>query len=281
MATSRPRCGRIAYTNDLPIYAAFDARAVHFPGELVPDVPSALNRALLAGQLACSPISSFFYAQHPDQFVLLPRVCIGSQREVRSIFLISATPPEALAGHLILVTRESSTGRAVFETICRNNFGFVPALVDSDDPMALYRRGGSCLLIGDKAIDASLEAKKEHVYDLGELWSRLVGGPMVYAVWAARRDYARAEPDAVAKIADVLERARAWGERNLEKVIVLAQRMRPRPRGFYEEYYGALNFRFDEAAQAGLSCFFDVAAACGVLPKAPELEFVNEELARA
>ena len=38
------RAGRINYTNDLPIYCAFDEGAVAFPGALVADVPAAAER---------------------------------------------------------------------------------------------------------------------------------------------------------------------------------------------------------------------------------------------
>lgn len=275
------RCGRIDYTNDLPIYAAFDAGAVRFPGTLRAGVPTDLNRALLDGALDCSPVSSFFYAQRADDLVLLPRVCIGSHREVRSICLISATPPGELSGHLILVTKESATGRALLETICRLVFGFVPALVESDDPFALYRKGGACLLIGDRALDAALAAPKEHVHDLGILWHEHFGTPMVYAVWAARRELAEKETEGIGKIASALERARDWGAANLEKVIVLAQRARPRPPGFYEDYYRALHFDFDAAAQAGLATFFERAASCGVLSRVPDFAFVGEPMVRA
>jgi chorismate dehydratase len=53
------RSGRIIYTNDLPIYTAFDEGAVRYPGALVADVPSNLNAMLLDGRLDLSPISAF------------------------------------------------------------------------------------------------------------------------------------------------------------------------------------------------------------------------------
>ena len=53
------RCGRIQYTNDLPIYAAFDAGAIEYPGTLHADVPARLNAMLLGGELDLSPISAF------------------------------------------------------------------------------------------------------------------------------------------------------------------------------------------------------------------------------
>jgi len=280
MSPDQPRCGRIDYTNDLPVYAAFDTGAVPFPAGLRADVPAVLNRALLAGELDCSPISSFFYAQRADRLVLIPGVCIGSRREVRSIFYISPSPPTSLGDAPVAVTKESATGRALFETICRTRYGFAPNLVEADDPFASYREGGACLLIGDKAIDASLAAPAEHVYDLGLLWYEHSGTPMVYAVWAARREFAANQPSVVAQIGDALRSALSWGRSHGGEVIERAQLLKPRPAGFYADYYRSLDFDFDAQAQAGLRRFYESAAACGLLPAAPPLEFFGEELQR-
>jgi len=76
------RCGRIIYTNDLPIYAAFDAGIITYPGTLHADVPSRLNAMLLAGELDLSPISAYAWAANADELVLLPDLCIGARDEV-------------------------------------------------------------------------------------------------------------------------------------------------------------------------------------------------------
>jgi chorismate dehydratase len=271
------RCGRISYTNDLPVYAAFDAGAVTFPGSLTSGIPTALNRQLLAGDLDCSPVSSFFYAQHADELVLLPGICIGSRREVRSIYCVSVRPPSSLAGVPIAVTRESATGRALFATICATNYGFAPEFVESDDPFATYAADGSpCILIGDRAIDAYLAAPSTHTYDLGELWRDLTGNEMVYAVWAARRKALERDQEAVHAARQALMLSLEWGERNIDEVIRRAQAQIARPSDFYGAYYAALNFHFDRSAQSGLSSFFAAAAACGLLASAPRLEFIHE-----
>ena len=271
------RCGRISYTNDLPVYAAFDAGAVSFPGELTSGVPTALNRQLLAGDLDCSPVSSFFYAQHAPEFLLLPGICIGSRREVRSIYCISARPPSSLAGVPIAVTRESATGRALFATICATFYGFAPEFVEADDPFAAYAADGSpCVVIGDKAIDAYLAAPSPHTIDLGELWRDLTGHEMVYAVWAARRDAVSRDPISLQAAHEALTLSLDWGERNTDAVQRRAHAQIERPPGFYAAYFEALNFRFDPPAQAGLSAFFEAARAAGLLATAPRLEFAGE-----
>jgi chorismate dehydratase len=271
------RCGRISYTNDLPVYAAFDEGAVAFPGTLTLGVPTALNRLLLAGELDCSPVSSFFYAQHARELLLLPGICIGSRREVRSIYCVSARPIAALEGAPIAVTRESATGRALFATICATYYGYAPRFVESDNPFAAYAADGSpCLVIGDKAIDAYLSAPRAHTFDLGERWHDLSGHEMVYAVWAVRRDAVVREPDALTPALEALTSALDWGQRNVDAVVRRAQAAIPRPDGFYAAYYEALNFSFDECAQLGLSSFFEAAFAAGLLPAVPRLEFLGE-----
>ena len=64
------RCGRIKYTNDLPIYAAFDAGVIEYPGTLHADVPARLNAMLLHDELDLSPISAFTWAENWARLVL-------------------------------------------------------------------------------------------------------------------------------------------------------------------------------------------------------------------
>ena len=59
------RCGRIAYTNVLPVYAAFDAGAIAYPGSLHDGVPARLNAMLLGGELDMGPLSAFDWANMP------------------------------------------------------------------------------------------------------------------------------------------------------------------------------------------------------------------------
>ena len=263
---SGPRCGRIAYTNDLPVYAAFDAGALPFPGTLEEGVPTELNAALLAGRLDISPVSSFFYLQHQDALTALPDACIASRRDVKSIYCISPRHPRELSGVAIAVTRESATGRALFEAVCRAYYGFAPEFVEADEPVAQYREARMpCLLIGDKAIDAALAAPASDAYDVGSLWHALSGKDMVYALWAARNEFMNEFPDEVDRVARALADAIRWGQSHMDQVIARAQAMRPRPAGFYASYYKTLNFSLDEAALDGLRTFARLAEDLGMI----------------
>lgn len=277
MRAEAARCGRIAYTNDIPVYAAYDVGVLQFPGNVVAGTPAELNRALLSGDLDCSPISSFFYAQHEEEFELLPDVCIGSRGAARSIYLIAGAPPALLRDATIAVTKESATARAMLAVICRAQYGFDPIIVESNDPFAEFVRDGTPgLVIGDAAVDASLRVPSACAHDLGALWFDSYDHGMVYAVWAVRRSFRLRAPAEVARIAASLRSSLEWSERHFDRVVAQAQMMAPRPPGFYEEYYRTLKFRFDDQAQQGLLVFYKACASAGLLAAAPSLRFAGE-----
>lgn len=263
------RCGRIRYTNDLPIYAAFDAGAIEYPGSLHADVPARLNELLVGGSLDLSPISAFAWAKHARELVLLPDLCIGARDEVVSVVLVSELAPALLDGKPIYVTKESASGRNLLRIILERRYGVVPRYVETDDPLARARAGEPALLIGDSAIDARLALAREHVYDLGTLWHEWTGQQTVFAVWAARRDAYERDPDGVRACMHALTDAYTWSKSRMEYVVAEAQRVIARPPGFYEAYYGKLNFTFHSAAQTGLAAYCRELVALGAIERAP------------
>jgi chorismate dehydratase len=265
------RAGRIVYTNDLPIYTAFDAEAVRFPGSFTADVPTRLNQMLLEHRLDLSPISAFFYARHADTFALLPDLCIGSRRATLSVILVSARPLEALAGATIAVTTESASGRNLLRVLLEGQYGIHAHFAQTDDPLAAVRRGEPTLLIGDRAIDAQVECMPERIHDLGSLWFAWTGMDMVYAVWAVHRKTLASDPQSVGKALDALREARAWGIANAERTVAAAQAKKPRTLGFYASYYETLNLTLDDRARAGFARYCAELHAIGALSSVPSL----------
>jgi chorismate dehydratase len=263
------RCGRIAYTNDLPVYAAFDAGATVYPGTLHADVPSRLNAMLLAGELDVSPVSAFAWARNSDELVLLPDLCIGARDEVVSVILVSATPPGLLDGSPVYLTQESASGRNLLRVLLERRYGVRASYVDEPHPLQRARSGVPTLLIGDSAIDAIGEFAPECVYDLGKLWHDWTGAQTVFAVWAARRDSYERDPEGVRACMHALTDAYTWSRSHMDYVVEAAQRAFTRPPGFYETYYGKLNFTFHSAAQSGLAAFCRELFAIGAIDAVP------------
>ncbi len=265
------RCGRIKYTNDLPVYAAFDAGALAYPGSLHADTPARLNAMLLRGELDLSPISAFVWAANARDLVLLPDLCIGARDEVVSVVLVSATPPAGLHATPIYVTEESASGRHLLRVILERRYRVRPEYIDERKPFERALRGDATLLIGDSAIDAILHFPAEVVYDLGSLWHEWTGRQTVFAVWAARRDVYQRRAAAVDACMHALTDAYTWSRSHMDFVVAQAQRERLRPADFYESYYGKLNFTFHFAAQRGLEAYCRELLAIGAIDAIPRV----------
>jgi chorismate dehydratase len=257
------------YVNDLPIYAAFDEGVIDYPGTLVADVPARLNAMMREGQLDMGPVSAYEYAIDADRYALLPDLCIGARDEIVSVLLLSTLPPAVLGGVKVYATTESASGRNLLRVLLERRYGVRAQFVEVEDPLAHARAGEPAMVIGDAAIDAAFEFPSEHVYDLGTLWRDWTGEQSITAVWVARREVFERRLDEVRDCLHALTDAYSWGRANRSRVIALAQSLKPRPPGFYEIYYGKLNFTFHSAAQRGLAAYFRELLAIGAIEKIP------------
>ncbi len=266
------RSGRIVYTNDLPIYLAFDEGAVRYPGPLVSDVPTTLNAMLLDGRLDLSPISAFHWAEHADRLALLPDLCIGARKDVWSVVCVSRQPLGELNGATIAVTGESASGRNLLRVLLERRYGVTANFVESADPFAVAAGGKPALLIGDRAIDAQQTFMPAHVHDLGTNWHEWTGLDMVFAVWAVRRDVLAHNGSDVERAMRALLASARWGAANMQRVIAAAQATHPRPAGYYAAYYDTLNFDFDVRARAGLARYVAELYELGAITRIPSVE---------
>ncbi|MBV8354868.1 MAG: menaquinone biosynthesis protein [Candidatus Eremiobacteraeota bacterium] len=260
------RCGRITYTNDLPLYAAFDEGAIRFKGDFVEEVPARLNQRLLGGDLDLSPMSAAIYARHADELVLLDDLCVGSRDWTWSVLLVSPTPPQLLDGCDVEVMRASATGRALLQVLLERRYNVRAGFSTTDEALQTARMRQPTLLIGDEALDARAAFQPHQVYDLGHLWHEWTGADMVFAVWVARRETYAERKKEIDTAMNALRAARTWGETRLDLVARLAQRRRARPAGFYQQYYRTLNYYLDLSARAGLAQFISELDAVGLLP---------------
>jgi predicted solute-binding protein len=113
---------------------------------------------------------------------------IACRGPVRSILLISKTPPERIR---TLATDASSRSSALLARIVLDRrYGVEPALAVRPPSMAgMLADSDACLLIGDPALrldPAALRIAGFHVLDLGAEWTGMTGLPMVFAVWAGQ-----------------------------------------------------------------------------------------------
>jgi chorismate dehydratase len=139
------------------------------------------------------------------------------------------------------------------------------------DPMLKQCDAG--LLIGDPALLAKTDGFR--VYDLAEEWKRFTGKSFVFAFWAVRKQ-ALQDQDGT-RVADAFQRSRDNGLQP-ENIARTAKEWSARLGLSETEITSYLTnniyYKLDSDCLEGLSLFYQYAAECGALPKAPELDFL-------
>lgn len=275
---ARPRLGHIQFLNCLPLYYGMVKNDVLLDVDLVRANPADLARELLDGALDMAPIPAIEYARHADDLVLLPDIAISSNGEVQSILLISKVPAEELAGRTVALANTSRTSQVLARVLIDKRWHATPAYVEMPpDLPAMLRDADAALLIGDEALRAYWDQPTGlHAYDLGTVWTAWTGLPMVYAVWAVRRDYAENDPAAVQAVSEALTGSLAYCRAHLDDISAYAARWEQFPAEKFRSYFDALQFRFEPAYRDGLARYLAEAAAIGQLERVPAIEVFGE-----
>lgn len=274
------RLGYIDFLNSLPVYYGLESGAVALPNdvELVKAVPAVLNRKMAAGELDVSPMSSVEYARNADSLVLLPDLSINSAGFVHSVYLCFRNGIESLQGGTICMSAESATSHVLLKILLKKRFGIDAKLTVGDaDPEEIGAKSPAgagydgVLLIGDAAMKASLAYPNLGRVDLGDEWTRWTGTPMVFAVWAARREFAQREPAALRAAHAALLAGKAWGKAHRADIVEHARKKVYLSRAYMERYFRDLNYDLDAPKLAGLRRYYEEAAALGEIARVPPL----------
>ena len=253
------RVGRVDFINTFPVRWALERQLEPTLAEDIAAVPTELNRMLHAGELDVANVSSVEYAAHAADYVLLPSLCIGSEGAVESVVLITDVPLPAV--RTVAATAKSAASVALVRTL-------LPGVEILPEDAGADAR----LLIGDEALRSSLEDPTPH-HDLGTLWHERTGLPMVFAVWAARRD--TTTPESLNALDRALSACVADAAEHATQVARDAAEQHGFPAGFLARYFEKLRYRFGERERLALGSFFEAAAAAGAIEHAPPLAFAG------
>nr|WP_296073540.1 menaquinone biosynthesis protein [uncultured Actinoplanes sp.] len=269
---SRPRVGHIQFLNCLPIYWGLMRSGALLDVDLRKDTPEKLSADLVSGGLDIGPITLVEYLRHADELLLLPDLAVGSDGPVLSVNLISTRPLAELDGRPVALGSTSRTGVMLAQMLLAEKYGAEPDYFRCPPELTqMLMEADAGVLIGDPALRAMYEAPKSglQVVDLGQAWKEWTGLPMVFAVWAARKDFAAANPGAVKDVHEAFQRSRDLCLGELDQAAEAAARWEPFDAATLANYFRALDFSLGERQVAGLREFARRAAARGEVPPLP------------
>ena len=263
------RLGVIDYLNVVPVYDWLLTRERMdggLPGvTTVAGVPAQMNRALLAGEVEVSNVSSFAFGSHAREWALLPRLSVAADGRVDSVLLFSWQRDwRRLDGGSIALSDHSATSVELVRLLCERRYEAHPSYVTrSPDLDAMLSEHDAALLIGDIALREGVLRREiagrgqPYVFDLAAEWKAWTALPFVFAVWAARRDQL-----AAIRESGVVELLRASKERGLADLARLADEAAARlrlPRAVCLRYLRLLDYELNERDLTGLRLFLEMA----------------------
>jgi chorismate dehydratase len=274
---AKARVGRIAYLNVLPIYFALE----HLWGEngfhLVRGTPAELNALMRRGEVDLGSISAMEYGRAWRDYFLLPDLSISSKGKVGSVLLFSRVPFFRLDGRTIRVSAASASGAALVKVLLTELFGVEPRYQRGQLAGAPLNDCAAVLAIGDEALRLKNAGAMPFELDLGEAWQELTGLPFVFGVWAVRRDFAAAQPEASDFLHRLLLRSRDWGLGSLKELSRIAAGPLGMSPARILAYFHQLNYSLDPEHEEGLATFFHYLYNLGELAEEPRLEYFNSE----
>jgi chorismate dehydratase len=286
------RVGHIRFLNCYPLYYGLERRGVlehdrrvDRPGrpgiELRPGVPTELNRWLVRGEIDLGLVSSIAYARDHRRLLLSRYVSISSLGAVDSIQLVTRRPLRDIRS--VALTRQSATSITLLKTLFKLRFRQDVAYGDIDGSVEqALERHDAALLIGDQGLEALYFPEPGATcHDLGTLWQEWTGLPMVYAVWAAREEFARTNGPELLAVERELVECMDYGRERLDEVVDSAVGRYRFDHDSLTRYFALLHYDFTPEYQRGLRRFYELAHEAGELEEVPELRFIDEVAAPA
>jgi chorismate dehydratase len=259
--TWRRTIGRVEFVNCEPLFYNIDPS-----WKVLPAPPAWLTGHLLRKDCILAPIPAADYARHHKELVLVPDIAISSKGEVGSVLLLGTMKLSEMKS--IALPTDSATSVALLKFLLKTH-KLSPKLVEmGPDLKMMLSECDGCLLIGDRALEAAHSHPELEMLDLGSQWRELSGLPMVFGVFATRRD---------SNIEDVKEAHRELLLRlNIfendpiirQKVLELSAKKSNQSLDRMDKYFGEVINRMDNEDLQGLTAFLRMG--CGL---ATEAEF--------
>jgi len=236
---------------------------------VLPAPPSWLTGHLLRKDCIIAPIPAADYAKNSEDLVLLPNLGICSKGEVGSVLLFGSKPIEEME-HIALPSDSSSSVALMKFILKHKNLNPVLTVMGPDIDKMLESSDGA-LIIGDRALDASKIHPEKVILDLGMEWQSITSTPMVFGVFATRKDtpIVNVKRAYISLLEQLIEFESNHDRRDL--IVKLSSQHSGLSTSRLDQYFGEVFNRLDKQHIIGLNRFLK--DACGLAKGAEFLTF--------
>jgi chorismate dehydratase len=260
------RLAASSYLNSAPLIWSFLNGAKRGQVDFVEAVPARCAGLLSRNEVEGALIPVIEY-QRIAGGALVPDVCVGSQKEVLSVVLVSKDAELEQIRHVAL-DESSRTSATLVKVIFREFLDHEPAwTVRTPNLAEMLERNDAALIIGDPGMTFPRTGLK--VWDMANLWRKFTGLGFVFAMWmitdqgverARRVDFAGARDE---------------GVDHVEEIVAAYKDKIPMPVEELRKYLTEnIVFRVDDSMKKGLQLYYELAAKHGLIETVKPLRFI-------
>lgn len=173
-------------------------------------IPAVCADHVASGQADIGIVPSFELTR--QNLEIVPGTGIACHGPVRSILLISKMP----AGEIrrLAVDSSSRTSVALARVLLARRYEVTPEfLPHAPDLKPMLQIADAALIIGDPALHIEPATLPYEVHDLGAEWVETTGLPMVFAVWAGRKEVITPE------VVQAFQQSCRYGRDRIEEIV--------------------------------------------------------------
>ncbi len=206
--------GRVAFTNCDPLFHGLPSKWT-----ILSAPPAWLTGHVLRRDCLTAPIPAADYAKHQDELMLLPNLGIVAMGAVGSVILFGSRDITDMRD--IALPSDSSTSKVLLRWLLEHK-GLDPKCIETGPDLdSMLSTCDGALLIGDRALNAAEKYPELVCLDLGGEWTKVTKLPMVFGVFACRKD---APIDKLSAIhADLLQNYEEFNTIPSKKSLVIEQ----------------------------------------------------------
>lgn len=194
-------------------------------------IPSECADQLAAGAADIGIVPSFELTR--QSLEVIPGAGIACHGPVRSILLISSRPAAEI--RTLAADSSSRTSVALARVWLDRRYHAEPDVhAQPPDLEAMLQTADAALIIGDPALRIDVEQgvhrSSRFIYDLGAEWVEMTGLPMVFAVWAGRKDAV------TPAVTEAFRGSCRYGREHMEEIVASEAAGREFPAAVVREY---------------------------------------------
>jgi len=179
--------------------------------ELSLDIPSKCAEKLLTNQVDIGLVPVAILPELPEYHILTD-YCIGANKKVNSVILVSDVPLEEMEE--ILLDYQSKSSINLVQVLAKNYWKISPKFTHAKVGFENQVGGKTAaVIIGDRTFN--LSKPYPYIYDLAEEWYEFTGLPFAFACWVANKPI-------VPEFVEKLNQALAFGVEHIHESIGLA-----------------------------------------------------------